>query len=739
MKLSSQKNDTVTMTNCDREPIHVIEKAQQHGVIIVVNTHTQKVLQASENCITILGKNTKEIVDQELEKTVSNTIAKDLFDKINKKETLYPYHAQFSGEKYLLIPHISETNQLIIDIEPLGKNIDPILFQEELTKILKEIKDTDPIEEMCNQAALLIKNLYGYDRVMMYRFDEQWNGEVVAEAREKELESWLGLHYPATDIPEPARKIFFKQGVRMICDVNHHPAALLPNLDEKINLSKSELRGVSPIHIEYLKNMNVGASLTVAIILNGKLWGLIACHHYSTKFINYHQRQSCKFLAQVFSNKLALRTSNNFLDKIHLSEKIRKELILQLDYISNFDQALSLYKPNFTDIIESTGGAIYNNEKLTLVGKTPTEKQVLKIISKVLSNTEENVFYTQQLTKYYAKASKFAEKASGVLSIRIGNEENYLIWFRPEESTTITWGGNPKKNGSIKDGVEYLHPRKSFEKWTEKISGIAKPWKNYDVEAASNLKESITHILVKKQKDQIKELNESLLDVNKELETFSYSVSHDLKAPLRGIEGYTRILIQKYFDKLDEFGQNALKTILSSAEEMDLLIEDILTYSKVGQNKLNITNYNPKHQIENIIASQNIKLEYPNIQIDIADNLPNIIGDKRMLLQVFSNLISNAVKYSSKEKNPKIEIGFYIHDKNTIYYIKDNGIGFKDDFKNKIFDVFSRFVNGSEFKGSGIGLATVKKAVEKHQGKIWAESILGKGATFYFYVSVSEK
>ena len=733
------QQQNVDITNCDREPIHIIEQSQQHGVILTVNYQENKILQASSNAINLLGFSPQELVGNPLEKLFSEEEVRTLFFKIEAKQNLYPREVSFKNQQYLAIPHLTEDEKLVIDIEPFGETLSPILFQEELTKILKEIKDTDPAKVMCHQAVSLIKDLYGYDRVMMYHFDDEWNGEVIAEVKEENLESWLGLHYPATDIPKPARQIFLKQGVRMISDVNYQPAPLFPELKEKINLSKSELRGVSPIHIEYLKNMNVGASLTVAVILNGDLWGLIACHHYQPKFINYHQRQSCKFLAQVFSNKLALKESNTFLENINSSEKIRKQLLIQMNSISNFTQALTKFSPKFTDLINCSGGALFNENEITLVGKTPTEKQVKKIINKVIKKQSGSVFQTKQISRYYEKAQNFTATASGVLSIKISNEETYLLWFRPEASTTVDWGGNPEKQGYVKDGVQFLHPRKSFERWTQKVSGIANSWESYDVEAASNLQDTITHVLVRKQKDEIKNLNDSLVEVNKELETFSYSVSHDLRAPLRGIDGYSRILINNYLDKLDDYGKNALKTILSSAEEMDLLIEDILTYAKVGQNKLNLTTFSTKKLVEGIISSQNIETEYPFTSIQVDENLPEITADKRMISQVFGNLISNAVKYSSKTKEAKVTIGFHTERNKHIYFVKDNGVGFDPSFKNKIFDVFSRANSSKDFKGSGIGLATVKKVIDKHEGEIWATSQINEGAQFYFYIDVSEK
>ena len=730
-------NEKVTLTNCDREPIHIIGKAQEHGVIMVCDITTLDIIQCSENVKKVLGLDLDEVLGSNVEKFFSEDIMKSLVRKLKDKITLLPRTVHLNNRDFFVIPNISE-DSLILDFDPHGESLDPIIYQEQLTKILNEIGDKQTIQEMCQNAVELVKYLFNYDRVMMYQFDEEWNGEVVAEVREPELESWLGLHYPATDIPKPARDIFLKQGVRIIADVNYTPSPIYPELSpltgQALDISKSELRAVSPIHIEYLQNMKVGASLTAAIVLNGELWGLLACHHYSPKFINYNQRQSCKFLTQVFSNKLALRTSNVFIEQVAKSEDVRKKLVLQMASIKNISEALTRFQPKFTDIVECTGGALIYDEKITLVGNTPSEKEIKKLIKKFLNKQEEGVYFTKNLMKKFPKAEAYKDKASGILSIRIGeNPNDYLLWFRAQASQNVAWGGNPEKEGYVKDGVEYLSPRKSFDRWTENKSGEAAAWAEYDFEAVYNLEESITHEIVRDQKDYIKELNDQLLEANRELESFSYNVSHDLKAPLRGIDGYARILRDHYKDKVDDYGKNALNTIVRSSELMDTLIDDILSYSRVGQTKIDPKLISMNLMVENIINSLNTQSSYPNTEIIIDQNLPKIMADKRMISQLLSNLISNAFKYSSLKNDPKVEIGFLSKDNSYVFFVKDNGIGIDPSGVDKIFEVFSRLV-GEEYSGSGVGLATAKKVIDKHNGELWVESTLNEGSTFYFSI-----
>ena len=728
---------SVTITNCEQEPIHIIGHSQAHGVIVVCDPKSFKITQCSENVEEVLGVPLESVLKADLSILISSEGIGQLRQKLGQDRILLPDEEVIKGKKFNVIPHLSDTN-LVLDIEPAGFVLQPSLFQDQLTAMLSEIEGAKSIPDMCNVAVLQVKQLFGYDRVMMYKFDEEWNGEVVAEVKEERLESWLGLNYPARDIPKQARAIFLKQGVRIISDVGFKPAAIIPEISpitrKPLDISKSELRSVSPIHIEYLQNMKVGASLTAAIVLEGELWGLLACHHYSPKFINYHQRQTCKFLTQVFSNSLSVRTSKTFLDKFSASEYVRKKLVLQLESIANIREALIKFSPKFTDIIECTGGAIYQDGILDLIGATPKKSEVLALLENFLIKKQEELFFTKNLSKHYELASAYSKKASGVVSVKVNDENNtMLLWFRPEVSETVSWGGNPEKQGYVKDGVEYLSPRKSFERWTQQNAGISRRWEDYDLEAIEALQESISHIVIKKQKDEIVQLNHQLLAANQELETFSYSISHDLRAPLRGIDGYARILRDHHMKDLDDYSKKAITTIVKSAEDMDGLIEDILTYSSVGKTNL-------KHELvsidkisEDVVLKHNMANRYPNTSIKIASEMPKVEADRRMISQLLNNLIGNAFKYSSKSDTPWVEVGFMKKEKENVYYVSDNGIGIDPRLNYKVFDVFSR-VAGDDYEGSGIGLAIAKKVIEIHQGEIWLESELGKGTTFFFSI-----
>jgi PAS domain S-box-containing protein len=216
----------------------------------------------------------------------------------------------------------------------------------------------------------------------------------------------------------------------------------------------------------------------------------------------------------------------------------------------------------------------------------------------------------------------------------------------------------------------------------------------------------------------------------KELESFSYSVSHDLRAPLRAINGFTQIMVEDYLSQLDEEAKIILNEIIRNSHKMGELIDNLLSFSRIGKKPVTLSNINIKELINEVIAE--LKLEEPNRVFKITiKKLENINGDTNMLRQVFINLISNAFKYTGKKKEAEIEIGSYNEDNNIVYYVKDNGAGFDMRYYDKLFGVFQRLHSSNEFEGTGVGLAIIQKIITKHGGQVWADAKVNEGARFY--------
>ncbi|MFI8379954.1 ATP-binding protein [Leeuwenhoekiella sp. NPDC079379] len=722
----------LSLTNCDKEPIHIIGKIQDHGYLLVYDVITSIISYCSANAAQILNAPVTEILGASIHQYLEEPFVLE-FKKLEQNIKFTPQVLNINAEDFLLIAY-KNGNSVLLEFEKYLQPSDPFSYQIQLSKIITKLNDIQEEQYMCDIAADLIKQFYAYDRVMIYRFDENWDGIVISEAKEEKLESWLGLRYPASDIPAQARELFLKQGVRIISDVHSEPISILALEGEErenpVDLTLSELRSSSPIHIEYLKNMKVGATLTAAIVSKGKLWGLIACHHYKPKFINYYERQSCNFLTQVFSNQLILSASNTLLQKVNTSAVLRNTLIEQIT--RNWDIPAGLTQGNLTmlELTEATGAALCLDNIVYRLGDAPEEDEIFNIINYIRSQTSENTYSSSRFSLDSKSTQELVNKASGVLCVFISKLQNdCLIWFKPEKISTVTWGGNPEKAASEEHNFK-ISPRKSFDKWSVEQKGNSEPWQDYEIAAAKTLRQNISEIILK-QYEEVKALNGKLQNAYEDLETFSYSVAHDLRAPLRGIDGFTQILKEDYYDKLDDFGKSSIETIVDSARNMNLLIDNILEFSRVTQYQLNREPLNIKEIAESVLSFINVAQNYPNILIKIEPNMPVSFGDRNMIAQLLQNLLTNALKYTEHSDQPFIEIGSIEIEKKQFYFVKDNGIGFDQKHEQRIFKLFNRLV-GDEYTGSGIGLTIVERIIKKHSGIINVKSAVNRGSTFFF-------
>lgn len=730
-------NFTVDLTNCDIEPIHILGKIQSHGFLIAVNKVSGLINYVSENISSHIDGEPKNLLGKNLEYlgnalNLNESGSQFLFNQlvntgfsIKTIESFNPYYIELSGKPYNIILTLSG-DDLIIEFEiEIKNNFDS---QKIIGSSISKILTGTTLNSVLQNAAKEIKKVISYDRVMVYEFGDDGHGEVVAEEKEDYLEPFLHLHYPASDIPKSSRELYKINLTRIIADVNTEPSSIITNKTDgqPLDLTNSELRAVSSMHIQYLKNMGVQSSFSISLICKGELWGLLACHSYTPKFINYNSRSAAKLIGQILSSAIEYRLQEENNEKFDLLNGSSSKLIEYIDESSHISEALVNNRLTIKDITDASGVALVFEKKINCLGVTPGEQQILEITEWLLENMQESVYYTHRFPRIYKPAVNYSGVASGILACILSRElKEIVIWFKPEMLENIKWAGNPEKPVEVsKEGLEILSPRTSFESWTQTVKYTSTKWSNAEITSVIKIREHIIYS-IKRKANEIRVLNEKLVLAYEELDTFSYTVSHDLRTPLSSIKGYSELLLKN--DSLDDNAKKILERIRKCTDKMALLITEILNYSRVGQGAVN------KQVLDVSKIINDIKLDYTEIaNINfIVGKTPAVIGDEVMIKQIFNNLISNAIKYTSKSPLPKIIINGVVVKKEVIYSISDNGIGIDKNYYNKVFELFKRMDNVQDIEGSGVGLAIVKKIIDKHQGRVWFESKIGEGTIFY--------
>jgi light-regulated signal transduction histidine kinase (bacteriophytochrome) len=531
---------------------------------------------------------------------------------------------------------------------------------------------------------------------------------------------------------------------------------LLPNVNpltqQPTDLSLAGLRSVSPIHLEYLHNMGVGASMSISLIKEQQLWGLIACHHDRDRYVSYEIRTACEFLGQVMSLELIAKETNQDLDykmKLKSLQARFVEVIPQCD--SLLDGILNT-DANLLDLVDAQGAAVFWNNQFHTIGNTPSIEQLEDLLRWIETRLEGNLLDTTALSQEYPIAKEYKSVASGMIVLAISRvNRNYILWFRPEEVQTVNWSGDPNKPVEVSDdGDVRMSPRKSFALWQETVQARSLPWKACEIEAVLELRSAIVGIALR-QADELAKLNLELERSNSELDSFAYIASHDLKEPLRGIHNYSSFLMEDYADILNEEGVSKLQTLVRLTQRMEDLIDSLLHFSRLGRVELVLQRTDPNQLLQSVLELLNISLETSKAEIRVPRSLPIVQCDRVQISEVFTNLISNAIRYNDRDQK-WVEIGYLdpvespqVHgfdeseavEPMITFYVRDNGIGIPERHLDTIFRIFKRLHAPTKYGGgTGAGLTIAKKIVERHGGRLWVESTKGEGSTFYFTLKV---
>lgn len=748
----SIKRHGVSISNCDSEPVQTPGCIQSHGVLLVLYPRDLTVLQASENVAAHFGEMPEYYLGGPVDVVLGKEGGAKLLDFCQReaidRNPIYAFTQALgpNGTEYDLLVHGTD-GLVVLEFEPRPEKDERQVDSYSLVKrSVSRLQAAATLDEFCQTVAAEVRAVTGIDRVMVYKFHEDFHGEVVAESKREDLAPWLGLHYPAEDIPWPAREIFKKIWVRPLPDASAGVMEMVPlknPLTQKaLDMTHCGLRGASVMYTEYLANMGVAASLTMSLMVEGKLWGLIACQHQTPTRFPFQIRAACEFLAQAASLQLRAVEQKESQEYRMRLEEMHNRVVANAAHHGDL-AALAGAKPNLLDPMDAGGVAVYHENRWWKAGETPEDSE-LDGLREWLAGREEfqhafrPVLATDSLACHYPAAEKFAAVGSGLLAISLSRKKKtFILWFRPETITTVKWGGNPQDKPMVPGphGMR-LTPRRSFEIFTESVKGRSLPWKRVEVDSSLRLRTLILELVVSRA-EHIAELNTELTRANEELDAFAYVASHDLKEPLRGISKYAHLLLEGATEE-DAERRAKLEGLRRLAMRMDSLLDSLLHFSRVGRVAAHFHPVELDPVLEEALEMVSARRQEVPTEILIRGPLPSVSCDRIRVREIFVNLISNALKYNSSASRV-VEIGHT--DDGTAgraYYVRDNGIGIAEKHQEVIFTIFKRLHGRDDFGGgSGAGLAIVKRLVEQHNGRIWLESEPGAGTTFYFTLSPS--
>lgn len=747
----SIKRHGVSIQNCDSEPVQTPGCIQAHGLLAVLHLEDLRILQISENLPRFIGCHPSEVLDLSISALIGSAgkhrLAAFLESEQVERNPQYLCTLPLVGgeREYDVLVHL-QGELVVVEFEPASVDAGAAEdYYGMVKRSVSRMQTAGKLSDFCDIVAEEVRAVTGIDRVMVYKFHADFHGEVVAESKREDLSPWLGLHYPAEDIPLPAREIFKKIWVRPLPDAAAPVVEMVPLANpltgRGLDMTHCSLRGASVMYTEYLQNMGVAASLTMSLMVDGELWGLIACQHETPTTFPHQIRAACEFLAQVASLQLrSVEQRESFEYRIKI-EELQNRIITNASHESSL-VPLTEGSPNILDAMDATGAAIFHSGEWFCVGNTPSDTK-LDALKEWLNERPElhsarPVYHTDCLSRDYPAADSFADVASGLLAISLSRQKHtYVLWFRPETILTIHWGGNPDdKPMVLGPHGPRLTPRMSFEIYAESVKRRSEVWKRVDVDSALRLRMLIMELVVSRA-EQISELNADLTRTNEELDAFAYVASHDLKEPLRGISKYAHQLMEA--GQMDEAERRAKFLSLQRLTlRMDSLLDSLLHFSRVGRAVASFYETDLNEVVEEALEMVAARREDAPTEIKIARALPTLPCDRMRVREIFVNLLTNALKYNDKPVR-ELEIGYEDGaDGTPIFYVKDNGIGIQARHFEVIFKIFRRLHGTEEYGGgSGAGLAIVHRLVSQHRGSVWLKSEPGAGTTFYFTLSES--
>ena len=750
----SQPPPHFNFERCEDEPIHIPESIQSYGFLIAFSYEDLKISIVSENCDAVfieqlIGKHFLDILSSD---TDERAFLEETFDRVTKTKIRLPIklHLKDSLLKdgaaidYLAVVYDSG-HHYVVELEPATEFRDTYSAEQFIKlyamSIAPRFKEMTSLRDMAHEMVSTIRYLTNMDRVVLYKFNEDYSGKVIAEAKAEDMDSYQDLYFPASDIPRQARELYKTNWVRLTPDTELPSAKLLPSPGESgrepLDLTRSLLRTFSPIHLQYIRNQGLRASFSISLVTDGELYGLISCHHREPSYIPQDVRLQCENLSQLFSWHLLAKEEEIAKRKKSATDDAVDAMLDRIDPANPISRVVKSGEKAFLEALNSSGFVYYSQYETITLGSTLPIELIKEIFSKVSS--QGGFPYTNDsLYEDYPEARQYG--IAGIMIIPLFEKKQYFTaWFRKETHRVQKWIGAKDEKSEDAPKAERLKPRASFAIHTRTIKGRSTSFDNADVDTANRLNRMFLVYALDVQERMHNNIQELEKQDNYRNE-FLATLAHELRNPLGPIMSGASIL--ETVDD-DQTRKRVTAIINRQAEYMSKLINDLMDVSRITRGKVKLEF--EKLSIQDVlsdsleIVEQQVKAKKHHLTVNYLQKDVTVYGDKARLSQIFSNIIHNAAKYT----NEAGEISVDIREEGVmvVVAVKDNGMGIPEDRLKDVFNMFTQIeAHSTHTKGGlGIGLTLVSKLVMVHHGEVSVMSEgLGRGSTFEVRLPISK-
>ena len=577
------------LSNCEREQIHLAGSIQPHGAVLLLREPDNVIVLASENAASFLGLHS-DIIGTPLD-TIEGDLAERLRPHLSDPLLDLPRgvrcHIGDPASAFDGLIHRPHGGGLIVELERAGASVD---LSQHLQRGLQTVINAASLQSLCDETSRIFKALTGYDRVMVYRFDDQGHGEVFSEQREPDLEAYLGNRYPATDIPQIARRLYERNRIRVLVDVEYLPVPLTPALspvsNDQLDMSLCFLRSSSPIHVQYLKNMGVRATLVVSLMVSGKLWGLVSCHHYVPRFVHFEERAVCELLAEAVATRISALESFAQAQAELSVRRLEQRMIRAISREGDWRGALFDGSPALLETVQATGAVLLFEGEVRTVGEVPGSLALREMGRWLDRQSHTGVVATDSLGQVAPELELLTAIASGVLATPVSTSPGeWLIWLRPERVRTVTWGGNPFKPSLVGDDPATLSPRRSFSQWHQLVEGTADPWSDADLSAARLVGDTVSDVIIQFRSVRLLLAEDQLNQVRQQVDQSGQPVViADVNSNILKMNAAFSVLLPPATPKPRRIDE--LLPLFADPEEIERRLDDLVTHRRAWRGEV---------------------------------------------------------------------------------------------------------------------------------------------------------